>query len=127
LPGEEQAMEIKTILVVCAEHDSYWNESVKERLIEYGPVTLTNSRPLGRLLKIPYHLVLIDTEAVEDVDEVVRLTRSSQPDATILVFSSLPTWKQVRSAIEAGANDFSRKSFDAEEMLRYLSKYLSEG
>lgn len=56
------------------------------------------------------------------IQEIMNL----DPDATIIIVSSVGTQSQLKCALEAGAKDFVQKPINKEQFISVVSKYLKE-
>lgn len=54
------------------------------------------------------------------IEEIIAV----QPDATIIICSSVGTQTQLKCALEAGAKDFVQKPIDQQKVLDIVSKFL---
>lgn len=113
-------MEEQSSLVICDDQETYWHEMMLPYLSSLGPVIFSSEQQVAKILDLPYRLILVDTETIENVSELLRLLRANQPKALILVLSSIPTWKLARTAFDADADDFYRKSYTPDEMFGYI-------
>ena len=60
----------------------------------------------------------------QDGIETVRAITSFDPDALIIMVSSLGTMSQLKAAIELGAKDFVQKPFNKDQIISIVNKYL---
>ena len=60
----------------------------------------------------------------QDGIETVRAITSFDPNAVIIMVSSLGTMSQLKAAIELGAQDFVQKPFNKDQIIAIVNKYL---
>jgi DNA-binding NtrC family response regulator len=77
-----------------------------------------------------YDLVILDAGAISNMTEIISQVRAHNMAARIILFSSSPTWKQAREAMQAGAMDYAPKVLQRDQILavirRGLTKQISE-
>lgn len=70
-------------------------------------------------------IVFIDiVMPVLDGVSAVRDICSTDPDATVIIVSSVGTQKELKAAIEAGAKDFIQKPFSKDQITEVFNYYL---
>lgn len=60
-------------------------------------------------------LVILDAAAFDNLGQTISDLRGAYLSAKVLVFSSLPDWRQAREALLAGAIDYLPKSLDRKQ------------
>jgi len=50
--------------------------------------------------------------------------RAQQPEARIVIATTVPTWQRAREALRAGAADYIRKSLDEKELCSKIQAVL---
>jgi DNA-binding NtrC family response regulator len=73
-----------------------------------------------------YKLYVIDATYVQDASNTVRLIRSKDPKARVLVVTSSPTWKIARDVLKAGAVDYVKKSLNKEAVDIIIQKAMEK-
>ena len=60
----------------------------------------------------------------KDGNDAIREIMQFDPDATIIIASSVGTQSQLKSALQAGARDFIQKPLDKEQVLGVIKHFL---
>ena len=60
----------------------------------------------------------------KDGNAAIQEIMEFDPDATIIIASSVGTQSQLKSAIEAGARDFVQKPLDKNQVLTIVNNFL---
>jgi len=112
-------------LIISA--DSHWLEFIEPILKTFGlSVIKTPLRESKQLLgSLQCKLVIIDMEelsAKEEWTQKVQEIKGHQPGSFIVVVSSAPTWKRIRAAFLAGANEVLTKSANESEWRECILK-----
>ena len=59
-----------------------------------------------------------------DGNDAIRDIMEFDPEATIIIASSVGTQSQLKNALEAGAKDFIQKPLDKEQVLAVVKRFL---
>ena len=60
----------------------------------------------------------------KDGNDAIRDIMEFDPEATIIIASSVGTQSQLKNALEAGAKDFIQKPLDKEQVLAVVKRFL---
>ena len=60
----------------------------------------------------------------KDGNDAIRDIMEFDPEATIIIASSVGTQSQLKLALEAGAKDFIQKPLDKDQVVKVVSKFL---
>ncbi len=60
----------------------------------------------------------------KDGNDAIRDIMKFDPEATIIIASSVGTQSQLKNALEAGAKDFIQKPLDKEQVLAVVKRFL---
>lgn len=82
-------------------------------------VRLTN---IKKYIRIWYFLTLLCQK--KDGNDAIRDIMEFDPEATIIIASSVGTQSQLKNALEAGAKDFIQKPLDKEQVLAVVKRFL---
>lgn len=69
-------------------------------------------------------LVFLDIVMPKDGNDAIRDIMEFDPEATIIIASSVGTQSQLKNALEAGAKDFIQKPLDKEQVLAVVKRFL---
>jgi DNA-binding NtrC family response regulator len=118
---------MKKILVIDDEEPILWHFRDLLRLLQYEPITATNSEEGIRLAsETDISLVITDLCMPGDVSEIehVRKLREQCPDLPIIVISGYPTPDLMEECEKLGVTDFLTKPFELSFISSVLEKTL---
>lgn len=117
----------KSFLLIGNQPDLAWTATLKEALQPLGQLYFASAADaIRRVEEQAFDMVVIDAGTVDQVADFVRPLRMAGPALLIVVVTASPTWQRARQVILAGANDYIRKSSDAETLLKTFKGILSE-
>jgi len=105
--------------------DTQWSSVLRQALFPLGELRIIPSGEAVRALsKDDYQAIIIDAGEVHDVITMLSRLRAQQPEARIVVATTVPTWQRAREALRAGAADYIRKSLDEKELCSKIQAVL---
>jgi DNA-binding NarL/FixJ family response regulator len=120
-----QPVKLKKILLLDGRGDHYWLEvlrctvSALDRVLE-----VVGEAEMNHIQWYDYDLIILDTSVIGNLFSVISQIRSQDPQARIVIFSPVPTWKQARDIMLTGAIDYAPKSLEKENLLSTLKRNL---
>jgi DNA-binding NtrC family response regulator len=112
-------------MVTKDSEDTLWRDYIVELLQEMGEVKFCKEQEIMHFLQAPCSkLIVIDENAVRDVNALIVHIRDRCADSLILVATASPTWRRAREAFHAGATDYVHKSVDRVEIQALLEALL---
>lgn len=112
----------KQILLVTEPSRDRWVHLFREVAIE-GADDLTILAPTGVNREGPgewFDIAFVDVATVRELEQIVAGLRAGCPAGLIIVLDAAPSWRGVREALGAGADDYRPKSYDADELRKMI-------
>jgi len=112
----------KRILIITAPASDRWVHLFRDVIVESAD-DLTILSPDGVDRAGPgekFDVAFVDVASVLEMKRIVAGLRSVCPAGRIIVLDAAPSWRGVREAIGAGADDYRPKSYDADELRRMI-------
>lgn len=105
--------------------EQYWLQILQQALDSLGILeTGTTDTILAGGCMERYDSVIIDATVVEDLPDILLRIQKWQPDTKIVVVTVSPTWTRARTAFQAGASDYIRKSTNPDELRTIFERIL---
>jgi DNA-binding response OmpR family regulator len=106
-----------TFLLIGEKMESMWPLILEQALLPLGPLRLVSEQvALWAISEDDYDVIIIDSGAVDDPVGLVSHLRERRPETRIIVATASPTWQRARDVLQAGADDYIRKSLDKEQL-----------
>ena len=116
-----------SFLLIGEKTESMWPLVVEQALSSLGIFHMVLERQAVDLVaKNHYDVIMLDSATVRDPVGLIATLRSQQPEVKIVVVTASPTWQRARDALQAGADDYFRKSLD-ETQIRSKIQALLDG
>jgi len=113
-PGDG-AVEVAFLLIGNRE-ESTWPQALEEAVAPFGRLhVVSEQEALEEAERNRYDVIIVDATVVSEVAPLVARLRARQPEARMVVATLSPTWQRAREAMQAGAFDYIRKSFNKKE------------
>ena len=108
--------------------DDLWFKALKKAFPKETKIIRALTGELSREIKKQgFALIIIDTQDLpqEEIASQIQLLKKNQETAVIIVASVSPTWRAVREAFKAGADDFIAKTLNPGNLLKSLKPYFN--
>ncbi|NJN53753.1 MAG: response regulator [Anaerolineae bacterium] len=111
-------MEKKRLFILTKNAASPWVTAVTDAVQSLGDLSVFSEEHIWSVLAAaPPDLLLLDASGfAQDVVNLVEQLHQQQSNMPIIVVSTSPTWQHARAVLMAGATDYIRHSFDAEQI-----------
>lgn len=115
-------------LLISRPEDKGWPLVLRQALAPLGSVEFVSEDDIEK--RIAHYqgnaVIILDAAAVgEEVPAMVSRLRRQCPECRIIVTTSSPTWQRARDALQAGAVDYIRKSWDRRELQATFKEILN--
>ncbi len=123
----------KKITVLIADDQTLFREGIKdvlsgEKWMEVVGEAADGIEAVAKAKKLKPHVVLMDIRLPKlDGISATRQIRQACPDVNVLMLSSFEDEAHVLDAIQAGANGYLSKMLPAEELVKSIKTFTSEG
>ena len=114
----------RSLLVSTGTGDGWLNRLRKAVLALGANVELITESEVRNTRLVDFDLVVLDAAATSDLHSMISAIRLQDPEARIVVFSSVDDWKRAREVMLAGAVDYAVKSSDERELVSTLKQCL---
>jgi len=105
-----------SFLLIGGSPQAPWVRALYQALATLGKLQLVPEKDaIQTIVENRYDLVMVDAGAVQEAASLVSNLRVTRSDLRIVVFTSSPTWRRAREALQAGAVDYVRKSLDEKQ------------
>jgi len=103
-------------LLIGDDRESTWSPMLAEMVAPFGRLhVVSEQEALEETERNRYDVIIVDATVVSEVAPLVARLRARQPEARMVVATLSPTWQRAREAMQAGAFDYIRKSFNKKE------------
>ena len=111
--------------LLIGEKQALWSQRLDHVLARWGKLyTASAEEAIEAIQENDYGLIVIDAGIIEDPASLVSHLNAKQPNASLIVASASPTWRQAKEVLRAGATDYIRKSLDEKELDNELGAVL---
>lgn len=122
-------MNINEITILICDDSILARKQIKDILSTLGTPTFAEATDgqcaVDQYKKVKPDLVFLDiVMPKKDGNAAIQEIMEFDPDATIIIASSVGTQSQLKSAIEAGARDFVQKPLDKNQVLTIVNNFL---
>lgn len=122
-------MRIEDITILITDDSILARKQLKDIISTLGtPVFVEATDGQGAIDKykeVHPDLVFLDiVMPKKDGNDAIRDIMEFDPEATIIIASSVGTQSQLKNALEAGAKDFIQKPLDKEQVLAVVKRFL---
>lgn len=122
-------MRIEDITILITDDSILARKQLKDIISTLGSPTFaeaTNGESAVDIYKeVHPDLVFLDiVMPKKDGNDAIRDIMAYDPNATIIIASSVGTQSQLKSALEAGARDFIQKPLDKEQVIGIVKRFL---
>lgn len=122
-------MKIEDLKVMVCDDSILARKQLKDIILTWGKPTFIEAfdgqNAIDKYKEFKPDIVFLDIVMPQkDGNIVIEEIISFDPDATIIICSSVGTQSQLKCALEAGAKDFVQKPIDAQQVLDIIIKFL---
>lgn len=122
-------MKMEALKVLVCDDSILARKQIKDILLTMGTPTFfeagNGQEAVSRYKEAQPDLVFLDIVMPQkDGNAAIAEILSYDPDATIIVCSSVGTQSQLKNALEAGAKDFVQKPIDRQQLLSITARFL---
>jgi DNA-binding response OmpR family regulator len=114
-------------LLITNASEAAWLSAFAETLARLGVVQVAiEEDAIEEFLRAPYELVIIDAATVKEPVSLARKLHDLKPDARVAVMTTIPTWREARDILRAGAVDYFPRTLSSQELLVTIRTILRE-
>lgn len=122
-------MRIEDITILITDDSILARKQLKDIISTLGTPTFVEATDgqsaIDKYKEVKPDLAFLDiVMPKKDGNDAIRDIMSFDPEATIIIASSVGTQSQLKSALEAGAKDFIQKPLDKEQVLSVVKRFL---
>lgn len=122
-------MKIEDLKVMVCDDSILARKQIKDIILTWGIPTFIEASDgqsaIDKYKEFKPDIVFLDIVMPQkDGNIVIEEIISFDPDATIIICSSVGTQSQLKCALEAGAKDFVQKPIDTQQVLDIVIKFL---
>lgn len=112
----------KQVLLVTAPSSDRWVHLFRDVTVESADdLTILSPDGIDRAgAEEKFDVAFVDVAPLLEMKRIVAGLRSHCPAGRIIVLTAAPSWRGVREAIHAGADDYRPKSYDADELRKMI-------
>lgn len=125
-------MRIEDITILITDDSILARKQLKDIISTLGTPTFIEATDgqgaIDKYKEVHPDLVFLDiVMPKKDGNDAIRDIMAFDPNATIIIASSVGTQSQLKVALEAGAKDFIQKPLDKEQVLSVVKRFLERG
>ena len=115
-----------SFLLIGEKTESMWPLVVEQALSSLGIFQMAlEEQAVDLAAGNHYDVIMLDSATVRDPVGLISKLRSQQPEVKIVVVTASPTWQRAREALQAGADDYFRKSLDVTQIRSKIQALLA--